>query len=264
MDNLNRWRHRVRFGCFLAGSMVSRRKYEFLFVLSHMRSGSTLLSHLLYSHKEIGGFGEAHQWYVSPRCLMRLTYQIRRQTGPIKPTTRYLMDKILHNRYTVYIHLAETESIRFIVLLRDPCQSISSMLRFENLECCPLTGRSRRDLEAYYCARVYDICDFVSRLGGRANCLFTSYKDIVGRSEQTLNRMSRFLDLNSPLQTHYEVGPMTGQPVIGDSSPQIFSGRILPPDRTTAPCVEKNDIPRAVEMHADAVRYLSSNPSVES
>jgi LPS sulfotransferase NodH len=40
--------------------------YEFVHILSHMRSGSTLLAHLLASHPEIIGYGETHIRYRSP------------------------------------------------------------------------------------------------------------------------------------------------------------------------------------------------------
>ena len=45
---------------------------EYVIVLSHMRSYSTLLAHLLGSHPEIAGYAEMHTSYAQRRDLLRL------------------------------------------------------------------------------------------------------------------------------------------------------------------------------------------------
>jgi hypothetical protein len=53
---------------------LGRRKY--IFLLSHMRSYSTLLCHILGSHSEVSGYSEARQAYVGIRDLFTLRYKV--------------------------------------------------------------------------------------------------------------------------------------------------------------------------------------------
>jgi hypothetical protein len=75
---------------------------EWLFVLGHMRSGSSLLVHLLNSSPEILGYGETHREYTGRRSLFCLHDDVCREFekhGEITdPFYRYVMDKIVQAR----------------------------------------------------------------------------------------------------------------------------------------------------------------------
>jgi len=47
--------------------------YRILLILSHMRSGSSLLTHLLNSNPEIIGYGETHIQYASEQDFKKLS-----------------------------------------------------------------------------------------------------------------------------------------------------------------------------------------------
>jgi hypothetical protein len=68
---------------------------EFLFVLGHMRSGSTLLCHLLCNSDEIIGFGETHNNYRRRSDLAKLLTSVRASTGKNPFKYRYVLDKIV-------------------------------------------------------------------------------------------------------------------------------------------------------------------------
>src|SRR6185436_15808518 len=82
----------VRYGA--AGS--HRYAGTFLFVVSHMRSYSSLLCHILGSHPAISGYSEAHQSYFGRNDLDRLARTVREHTeeAALKP---YVLDKVLHD-----------------------------------------------------------------------------------------------------------------------------------------------------------------------
>ena len=89
-----------------------------LFVLSHMRSYSSLLSHVLGSHPDIDGYCETRLRYRFPLDVMRLHWKVTRLTGePLRG--RFVLDKILHN-YAVSRAILENPRTRAVVLLREP------------------------------------------------------------------------------------------------------------------------------------------------
>ncbi|HUD90534.1 MAG TPA: sulfotransferase family protein, partial [Sphingobium sp.] len=69
-----------------------------LFVLAHMRCGSTALSNILCSRPDVSGYGESHVRHDGQGALGRLAMnQMRR--GGWKPQAPILFDKILHSRH---------------------------------------------------------------------------------------------------------------------------------------------------------------------
>ncbi|MDT0508389.1 sulfotransferase family protein [Novosphingobium sp. MMS21-SN21R] len=87
----------------LAGGSVSMvvpqcRFETSLFLIGHMRCGSTALSAILCSRPDTSGYGEAHIAYTDRAALGVLALnQIRRRAWTASATT--LFDKILHSRY---------------------------------------------------------------------------------------------------------------------------------------------------------------------
>ena len=52
--------------------LLNRHKYRYIFILGHMRSGSSLLAHILADNAEVAGAGESHITYQTPRDLPKL------------------------------------------------------------------------------------------------------------------------------------------------------------------------------------------------
>src|SRR3972149_8331155 len=63
---------------------------RFLFILGHMRSGSSLLCHLLCSSEDIIGFGEAHNDYRRRSDLSKLLACVWHYTGKNPLQYRYV------------------------------------------------------------------------------------------------------------------------------------------------------------------------------
>jgi hypothetical protein len=53
---------------------ISNNRY--IFILSHMRSRSSLLSHILGSNREINGHSELHQNYTGRKSLLEMKLNI--------------------------------------------------------------------------------------------------------------------------------------------------------------------------------------------
>ena len=96
-----------------------------VFVLGHMRCGSTALSRVLCAHGQVSGLGEAHIAYRDGSALGQLLLALWRR-GAWKPQARYLHDKLLHNRLDDGIP-PEFAQARAVFLVREPGPAIRSI-----------------------------------------------------------------------------------------------------------------------------------------
>lgn len=114
-------------GWLLSRSVPRYRYRHCLFVLAHMRCGSTALSNVLCSRPEVSGYGEAHVGYHGAGSPGQLAVnQMRR--GGWKPQARILFDKILHSRHDRDAP-PDFFQARAIFVVRRPGDSIASIVR---------------------------------------------------------------------------------------------------------------------------------------
>lgn len=122
-----------------------------IFILGHMRCGSTALSNILCSREDVSGYGEAHIRYDGRGAIGRLVLNQRRRGG-WKPKARLIFDKIVHSRYDAHVPEGFFRA-RAIFMLREPGPAIHSTTKlFVDL------GRdeylSHVDAAEYYVERV--------------------------------------------------------------------------------------------------------------
>jgi hypothetical protein len=184
-----------------------------IFILGHMRCGSTALSNILCSRPEVSGYGEAHIAYRSRASLGELVInQIKH--GAWRPRAPRLFDKILHSRYD---HDAPEDffQAKAIFIFRAPEPSVQSIRKLFD---AVATGEYRDDAAA---ARYY-----VERLGSLARLwrafppdqrLATAYDRLTGDPDGELVRLSRFLGFVPALDNRYATPAATRRHGAGDS-----------------------------------------------
>jgi hypothetical protein len=193
-----------------------------LFILSHMRSYSSVLSHVLGSHPQIDGYCETHLRYRFSFDLLRLKWRVRRLTGePLRG--RYVLDKILHN-YRVASAILENPRTRAIILLRQPVDVVQSIVHMgfhldRNERNTNVTKATK-----YYVERLSQLTWLARTFGKRA--AFVESEALMARTDETLGFLQQFLALDSPLERRYRSFAMTGKPGYGDPSEMIHSGEI--------------------------------------
>ena len=110
----------------LATAADPRCRYDrCIFLLGHMRCGSTALSGILCARPEISGYGETHIAYDSAAALGLLSLNLRKYESQ-KPGADWFFDKVLHNAYDALPAARYFES-RAIFLVREPEVSIRSI-----------------------------------------------------------------------------------------------------------------------------------------
>ncbi len=193
---------------------LHRRHYRYIFILSHMRSGSTLLSHILASHEDFVGAGETHVNYRSPADLPRLVLRTCELLHKLQLDGTHIVDQINHPYVTDEVLLSSL-IYKCVILIRSPESSLKSL--------SALFGWQESTVLETYVGRLAQISHYGQVLRGRA--IVVEYDDLVDRTEETLAALSRFLDVDPPFTANYMTHKATGK--MGDPSKNISSGRIL-------------------------------------
>jgi hypothetical protein len=205
---------------------------DVLLLLGHMRSGSTLLLHLLLTHPEFAALGERNVPYATAGDLARLALAARRTGTPAFRRLRYVVDQLNHNRLIPEPALLESPRLRVVFLLREPYSALASLLELSRA----YYGGSWaiRDAVAYYVARLEGLTDLATRIGAPQRVAWVEYESLTATPEEILEALRVFLGLNVGFSSHYPTQPFTGQR--GDPGTKIAAGRVL--SGSQAPPVE--------------------------
>jgi hypothetical protein len=211
----------VVWGAFRATArtylVLSQRRYRHVFILGHIRSGSTLLSHILASHPDFAGAGETHIFYQTEADLPKLvTKTCEFLHRPIIRKT-YMVDQINHDYVSDDVLRSELV-YRCVILIREPRSTLKSMITL--FKC------SEQDALDRYTDRLAALTRYGLVLKERA--MLVEYDDLVDRTDSTLAGLTRFFDLESPLKSNYATHRMTARiPGVGDPSDNIKSGQVI-------------------------------------
>ncbi|MDY6838345.1 MAG: hypothetical protein SWH78_10250 [Thermodesulfobacteriota bacterium] len=196
-------------------------KKNYIFVISHMRSYSSLLCHILGSHEEICGYAEMHQSYSSWVNLMMLRHKTYVANDNVLDG-RYLLDKLLHNKHAISEAILSKEKVKLLFLLRKPEAAMKSMInmgkgggKFGNLAW----------VSNYYLERLLQIQDYVQKSRGKS--FFVQAERIIEDTDSLLDDLSRWLELGSRLTPKYSIFKHTGARHYGDPSRFIRRGEIV-------------------------------------
>lgn len=195
---------------------------QVVFILGHMRSGSSMLTHVLWSHPEIVGIGELHRQYADRKTLNDLTIWMQWYNRRKLKQARFVLDKLLHERLLPKPQLLRDLNIRCIFLTREPVSSIKSMaMRLKTLR-----FYQRPDLSAeYYDNRLRQLMEYADIIEHDQG-VFLDYTDLVERTDASLALLSEWLGLKQPLSPHYENDPKAKPWSRSDSSEHIDKGVI--------------------------------------
>ena len=205
--------------CFRAAGV---RIPETLLILRHMRSGSSLLLHLMLTNRQISALGERNCAYATSNDLLRLRAATRFRTGTVFTPIRYVADQINHNRFTPNPDLLAGPGVRTVFLLREPRASLASLMELSRV----FYGHSWTVSRAvdYYVTRLQFLAALGNGLAGRARPAFVTYEQLIASTAPTLARLQVFLGLASGFATQYERQPFTGRR--GDPGTKISQGRV--------------------------------------
>jgi hypothetical protein len=224
------------------------KQHSPLFILSHMRSYSSVLSHVLGSHPQIDGYCETHLRYRFSFDLLRLKWRVRKLTGePLRG--RYVLDKILHN-YPVAAPIVENRRTRAVFLLRQPVDVVQSIVHMGRHLDANERNANVVVATTYYVERLSQLARLARVFGRRA--AFLESESLMTRTDEALDFLSEFLALDSPLERRYRSFSKTGKPGYGDPSEMIHSGAIESRTRERPTySIPAELVAKAVQAYAD-------------
>ena len=224
-----------------------------ILIMGHMRSGSTLLLHLLMSHSQIIGCGERNTAYRAPRDLDRLAVESRLRAGSLLRAYQYAADQINHTRFTPVERLLDHARVRLLFLVREPEPTIASIIAVAG-RYYPSFGWTVERAAAYYMERLHALERIASGLANPASGIFLTHDDLVRRSVETLHLLERYLNLAESLSPRYDLQEFTGRR--GDPMDGVRRGRIDPlrPDRRIE--LPEEVLARVRASHASCVTVL--------
>lgn len=194
--------------------------YRVLFILSHMRSGSSLLTHLLISNPEIMGYGETHLNYSSEKDLKELIFKLYWRFKDLKMNHKYVLDKVLHNHKILDDSILKSENIYLIFLLREPEKTLKSILQLKS-------HLNEEQALQYYIHRLDKLNSYAEMIDNKKHCLFITYEQVLNQSQLVFQTLQDFLGTKIGFSEEYQVLQTTGIRGIGDSSENIKAGRII-------------------------------------
>jgi hypothetical protein len=212
----------------------------YILLISHMRSRSSLLAHVLGSHPEIDGYSELHQHYESPMDLRAMTRRIEERTSE-RRQGRYALDKLLHNAGIVDRAILLRNDVKVVFLVRHPAPTIPSIMRVARAQGRDLPASTPEVATDYYITRLSRIDKYSALLGPRA--VLVEAERLVADADAVLARLTRYLGLATPLEPAYRLFPLSGQLGHGDPSQNILAGRVLRDDERSRDDREPADVP---------------------
>jgi hypothetical protein len=192
---------------------------KMLFVLGHMRAGSSLLTHILCSHPNVIGYGETQNVYCTPEDFGATALKVYRKTGQRPDHTSYLLDKVLHEWKIARSGILGLPSVRIVFILRKPEEALSSLIQSLDYIQEPEQAVDHYEAQLQWVREV-------ARSTDSQRWTYVTYAELTQNTEAVFNRLERKLNLTTPLSERYETTRHTGEAGTGDIGPHIAAGRI--------------------------------------
>ncbi|ASC72839.1 hypothetical protein XM38_037990 [Halomicronema hongdechloris C2206] len=205
------------------------RPYKILLVLGHMRSGSSLLTHILNANPAILGYGETHLKYRTEADFKRLLQRVYwrgqefrtlQDLGNLCMPHDYVMDKLLHTNKILDGQILCSSQVYALFLLREPQRSLASILALK-------AHLSPEQVLAYYQERLATLVEYGRLINDTHRMLLLTHADLIHRTDAVFVALQRVLQTPTGFSERYEVLKTTGQRGVGDSEGNITAGRIV-------------------------------------
>ncbi len=232
-------------------SSIQAQKY--LFIIGHMRSGSSLMLHLLVNHPELVGSGENNASYHQTRDLHKLELKSRIAQKTFFKNYSFVVDQINHNKFTSNFKFLNQQPIHFLFLIRKPIPTISSILRLSDQF---YNGKWTEEMAInYYCDRLNGMEKLYSNIDQSKNVKVVKYEDLVQNPITELSSIQNKLGLSSSFSTDYNTYAFTGKK--GDPSENIRKGSVAKIDKPIHSTISSDDLKKLNKAYEDCLHHLN-------
>ncbi len=197
--------------------ITSESKY--IFLLSHMRSRSSLISHILGSNPDIIGYYEFHSSYLTQMDLIKTRIKLFREFK-CRFLNKYIYNKILQNKHIIDYNLFDGK-LKLVFLIREPERTIKSIINMSLVVDGEWHDYPNKILN-YYISRLLFLQNYAKVVKG--DFFFIDSDDFMINTDTVLDNLSNWLELREPLKKEYLTFNKTGKPGPGDFSEHIKTG----------------------------------------
>ena len=233
-----------------------------IFLLSHMRANTSLFGHLLGSHPQVEGYYEMHIGYYSWKSLWR--QKLQHFAGhAAKPGARYMFDKLLHDGHPVALRLLQRPQSRTIMMLREPAQSIKSLVVLYREKNPQLPEATAEGAARYYITRLQTLAGVAEVMAQRY--FYLDAECLISDTGATLQALGDWLGLDAPIPTEYQTFAQTGRGNAGDTSSRLKSGKVSRSSNSytdiEVPPALMDEAMQAYQRHRGTLRARSARQS---
>lgn len=241
--------------------LLKKDSYKALFILSHMRSGSSLLTHILTSNPAIKGYGENHIQYQSEDDLKRLLYKIYfhsqefkrfQDLTKLRMNHTYILDKLLHDNKLSNENLLKLDNFYFIFLIREPKRSLISMLDHK-------PHWTEQEAFKYYNQRLSTLARYTKIINNKNRSLLLTYDQLINHTSSVFKTLQDFLKTSAGFSETYQVSKTTGMRHVGDFKEKIRSGKIIRKHRNIEIDISQSILNEAISRFEQSHLILSEN-----
>jgi hypothetical protein len=234
-------------GTFRLADRLRAQPHRYILILSHMRSGSSLLLHLLMTSPEISGCGERNRAYRNEDDLAVFAIKSNlAQRSNFFAT--YSVDQVNHTHFLPTESLLLHPSVLPIILFREPRATVCSMVDVFN----PIYPFRIDDGIEHYRERVTSLARYAELLGANNRIVSLTYDDLVDDTRTSLFKLKNYLGLGTDLSEHYSTYDFSG--IRGDPSQRIRAGRILPRRSVDEIDIDPNKLDELVAIFNECIR----------
>jgi len=224
---------------------------DYLFIMGHPRSGSSLLMHILESNDEIIGFGEYFTKYKDSKSLLKSEFDIRRKSNQLFTKCKFIVNQVNHHSVTPNLKVVISKTNKHLLLIRNPEDTLSSMIKLSDSVHQPM---SQEAVTAIYIERL-EYLKKMTDLIDPLNWVFICYDDLLNNSEENLKTLTNFLALKEPLKKEYQLKRFTQK--WGDPSKNITKGEIFKPPSDKVK-IEAELLKKASKVYNETYVFLKS------
>jgi len=201
---------------------------DYLFVIGHMRSYSSLLCHILGSHPEISGYSEMHQHYYNAVDLAQLRHRVYLANDK-QLKGRFVLDKLVDG-HKIAGNVLRRPDVHCLFLIRNAEDTLKSIVHMGKTMIDYGWYQDIAQVAAYYAKQLEKIQCYAKQTIGTA--VFLEAERIVETPSQTLTALTEVLGLTEPLREDYSIFAQTGVPGHCDPSDNIKTGKVVPGRQT--------------------------------
>ncbi|WP_299199330.1 hypothetical protein [uncultured Amphritea sp.] len=225
------------------------RSYQKIILISHMRSRSSVLSHVIGGNVNISGYYEQHVDHKKYFFIQKIKSNLL-VDNELKSATEYLYDKVLHS----HSDPKNLDDYLVIVMVREPRATIRSIVVMGEKTGSEWCDSSLAFL--YYINRLSDILAMLKAQPTVPFCFITS-EGFIEETEQCLNKIAKYIGVDY-LSPNYDLREKTGTAGAGDPSNNIKAGQIIHTESQEDIYLDEDLLEKADNVYNDFIKQVGS------